>query len=43
MCRPRLGSVDRNRDHDEEDMTWVEYQWLVRTNDESPRMVSSRA
>eukprot|EP00752_Nemacystus_decipiens_P008067 g7211.t1 len=37
-CRARLGSADRNHDHDEEDMTWVEYQWLVRTKDESPRM-----
>lgn len=38
-CRMRLGSVDRSFDHDEEDMTWVEYQWLARTNHESPRMV----
>lgn len=35
----RLGSVDRTYEDDEEDMTWVEYQWLARTNHESPRMV----
>eukprot|EP00903_Cladosiphon_okamuranus_P008514 g8178.t1 len=38
VCRARLGSVDRNYDYDEEDMTWVEYQWLARTSDDSPRM-----
>lgn len=27
--------------YDEEDMTWVEYQWLARRNYDSPRMVSS--
>ncbi|CAM9287003.1 unnamed protein product [Ectocarpus sp. 12 AP-2014] len=37
-CRTRLGSTDRFHDHDEEDMTWVEYQWLTRTNHESPRL-----
>ncbi|CAB1105960.1 unnamed protein product [Ectocarpus sp. CCAP 1310/34] len=37
-CRTRLGSTDRFHDHDEEDMTWVEYQWLTRTNHESLRL-----
>lgn len=42
VCRTRLGSRDRFYDYDEEDLTWVEYQWLSRTNDLSPRMVSWR-
>ena len=35
----RLDSMGSLYDYDEEDMTWVEYQWLARRNPQSPRMV----